>query len=82
MNKRGVAFLFVLTLLTAFLALYQDTRYESRLTQEHSAALTTEREFGALDTALASALVTANGFSQRTILPAWAAARCGDAAWP
>jgi len=55
MNKRGVAVLFVLTLLTAFVALFQDTRFDARLAQEHAAAITAEREIGSIDTALASA---------------------------
>ena len=54
MNKRGVTVLFFLTLLTAVVALYQDTRLDARLSQEHSSALTAERELGSIDIALAS----------------------------
>jgi hypothetical protein len=54
MNKRGVAVLFFLTLLTALAALYQDTQFDARLAQEHSSALTAERELSAIDVALAS----------------------------
>jgi hypothetical protein len=54
MNRRGVAVLFLLTLLTALVALYFDTRFDARLTQEHTVALTAERELGSIDIALAS----------------------------
>jgi len=62
MNKRGVAVIFLLTLLTALVALYQDTRFDARLAQEHSLALTAERELGSLDIALASARAAQSGY--------------------
>ena len=43
MNRRGVAVLFLLTLLTALVALYFDTRFDARLAQEHTVAITAER---------------------------------------
>ena len=55
MHKRGVTVLFVLALLTAFGALYQDTQFSSRLADGHTAAIAAERELGSLDAALASA---------------------------
>ena len=54
MNNRGVAVIFLLTLLTALVALYQDTRFDARLSQQHTLALTADRELGSLDVALAS----------------------------
>lgn len=54
MNRRGVAVLFLLTLLTALVALYYDTSFDARLSQEHSVALKAERELGSIDIALAS----------------------------
>lgn len=54
MNRRGVAVLFLLTLLTALVALYQDAQFDVRLSQEHSAALAAERQLGSIDIALAS----------------------------
>jgi hypothetical protein len=54
MNRRGVAVLFLLTLLTALVALYFDTRFDARLAQEHTVAITAERELGSIDIALAS----------------------------
>jgi hypothetical protein len=54
MNNRGVAVIFLLTLLTALVALYQDTRFDARLAQQHTLAITAERELGSLDVALAS----------------------------
>lgn len=62
MNKRGVAVIFLLTLLTALVALYQDTRFDARLAQEHSLALTAERELGSIDIALASARAAQSGY--------------------
>lgn len=55
MNKRGVAVLFVLTLLTAGFSLYQDTQFDSRLASEHARAITAERDLASVDVALASA---------------------------
>ena len=54
MNRRGVAVLFLLTLLTALVALYYDTSFDARLSQEHTVALKAERELGSIDIALAS----------------------------
>ena len=54
MNNRGVAVIFLLTLLTAFGALYQDTRFDARLAEQHTLALTAERDLGSLDVVLAS----------------------------
>ena len=54
MNRRGVAVLFFLTLLTALVALYYDTSFDARLSQEHTVALKAERELGSIDIALAS----------------------------
>ncbi len=54
MNNRGVAVIFLLTLLTALVALYQDAQFDARLAQQHTVALTAERELGSLDVALAS----------------------------
>ena len=54
MNRRGVAVLFLLTLLTALVALYYDTSFDKSLSQEHTVALKAERELGSIDIALAS----------------------------
>jgi hypothetical protein len=54
MNRRGVAVLFLLTLLTALVALYYDTSFDKSLSQEHAVALKAERELGSIDIALAS----------------------------
>jgi hypothetical protein len=54
MNRRGVSVLFLLTLLTALVALYYDTSFDKSLSQEHTVALKAERELGSIDIALAS----------------------------
>jgi len=54
MNKRGVAVLFLLTLLIALAALYYDTQSDARLAQQHTVALAAERDLASIDVALAS----------------------------
>jgi len=70
MQKRGTGILFLLALLIAAGALFQDFRFDSTLTNEHTTAVAVEREFGALDASLASFRAAQTGYVATGQVPA------------
>lgn len=70
MRKRGTGILFLVALLIAAGALFQDFRFDSTLTNEHTASVTVERDLGALDASLASFRAAQAGYIATGQVPA------------
>ena len=70
MNKRGIGILLGLALLVGVFALYQDYRFDQRLSSDRTALVAMEREFMAMETAVASIKAAQAGYAAVSQVPA------------
>jgi hypothetical protein len=70
MNKRGIGILLGLSVLVGALSLYQDYRFDQRLSRDRAALVAMEREFMAMETAVASIRAAQAGYTAAGQVPA------------
>ena len=70
MNKRGIGILLGLSVLVGALSLYQDYRFDQRLSNDRASLVAMEREFTAMETTVASIKAAQAGYTAAGQVPA------------